>query len=352
MEELSPDGKFRIDSYRIDVKSKPLHIFTKYITQYLFSVSSIETGDELMLFSGSSHSWFAGKTESGVSAVFFSKTEDAVVVKRFRGGDEKIELPNHVDIIERGRKIRLTWLGGRNEERDRRRVEFSAANGKNFSRMLYGAPETYRTLDEARKRVPDDEILRDMAIGREMVRFIHALHRHNPDAAAELRRVLVERLAALPPGAVDSDALHNVFNPEFPAGSPAPPPPAPKAVASARRAPRLEVKALKDDRGILTVALHGILDYDTTEILEAELLKWLGSPPVHCVVDCAGLVYLKSQGVTVLIRYADEFQAKKVVMALCDLGEGPMEVIKRLGLDQFFLIYPDAKSAADALTRA
>ena len=195
--------------------------------------------------------------------------------------------------------------------------------------------------------------LREESVGRALIRFGQALLRHDPDASGQLQRAIVDRLAAVPPGTADADALQQVVDGKFLACFLAPIPPlhAPKAAAPPRSSSRLEVAALKDARGILTVNLRGVLDSYTTQILEAALEKWLSAPPVRCVVDCARLDYLNSQGVTVLIQYADAFREKKGDLVLCGLGTGPKEVIQRLGLDQFFRIHPDVKSAAEELSR-
>jgi hypothetical protein len=117
MTDTSPDGRFEIienvtddDSYFYSDRSTSWH------------VSSKETGDELTVFSGSTHSGRDGSSEHGVKSVAFDETGGAVLAIHHGGKRECYELPSAVELADEGRAVKLTYRDGRTETRKRDRV--------------------------------------------------------------------------------------------------------------------------------------------------------------------------------------------------------------------------------------
>ena len=114
-----------------------------------------------------------------------------------------------------------------------------------------------------------------------------------------------------------------------------------------RTALRLAVEARECD-GILILRLKGGLDFASSVEIERHLQPRLTRPPLRCVVDCAALEFMNSHGVSLFVRSIDAIRAGGGDLKFCGLRDEPLEVMNRLGLDRFFQIHPDAKTAEKA----
>lgn len=132
----SPDGRFEIIYYTHDDDS---YFFSD--TDYYWSVASVETGDELLAYSGYWNSRRDGDMKDGTESVEFAESCDAVVSTGFDGTVKRDELPASVELVDGGRAIRLTFRDGKTETRERRAVTIFTKYGQSISRRLVGEPK-------------------------------------------------------------------------------------------------------------------------------------------------------------------------------------------------------------------
>ena len=132
----SPDGRFEIIPYTHDDDS---YFYSD--TDYYWSVASVETGDELLSYSGYWNSRRDGDMKDGTESVAFGESGDAVVSTSFDGKVERDELPASIELVDGGRAIRLAFRDGKTETRTRRAVTIFTKYGQSISRPLVGEPK-------------------------------------------------------------------------------------------------------------------------------------------------------------------------------------------------------------------
>jgi hypothetical protein len=131
----SPDGKFEILYARTDDDS---YMYSD--TDEDWRVVSVATGDELEQFSGSSCSNSSGTSSSGTKSVSFNDAGDAVIATEYDGKATRFDLPASVRVVEKGRKIEITWRDGKIELRDRSPAIFISKYGQPFGGNLVDPP--------------------------------------------------------------------------------------------------------------------------------------------------------------------------------------------------------------------
>ena len=80
MSTLSPDKRFELHLFTRDDDS-----YFYSATNYYWHIISVETGDELFSFSGSSHQDSGGSRESGVKDVYFLPGNTGIVAMHYDG---------------------------------------------------------------------------------------------------------------------------------------------------------------------------------------------------------------------------------------------------------------------------
>jgi anti-anti-sigma factor len=60
-----------------------------------------------------------------------------------------------------------------------------------------------------------------------------------------------------------------------------------------------------DGSGQITIQLHGELDIASVSAVESQIASSLPVAPARCVVDLAGLTFMDSSGIALLIRVAN-----------------------------------------------
>ncbi|MFI8950204.1 STAS domain-containing protein [Streptomyces sp. NPDC053750] len=91
--------------------------------------------------------------------------------------------------------------------------------------------------------------------------------------------------------------------------------------------------------------LHGDLDYDTADRLRALLTTLVLRPGNRLVLDLAGVTFCDSSGITALIVARNHAQAAQAGIALATVPDHILRVLRIVGLDQIFPIYPDSAAA-------
>ncbi|WP_431854326.1 STAS domain-containing protein [Azospirillum sp.] len=100
------------------------------------------------------------------------------------------------------------------------------------------------------------------------------------------------------------------------------------------------------DAAVLSIA--GRLDSSTAQQLESRLTMVLDGHPA-VVLDLAGLDYVSSAGLRVLLKGAKQAKGRNAALLLAGLRPHVQEVFDISGFTAIFAIHPDRKAAAAAL---
>lgn len=111
----------------------------------------------------------------------------------------------------------------------------------------------------------------------------------------------------------------------------------------------LQIDVARDHRSAARVALTGHLDADTSPGFRERMNALRTEGAARVVLDCAGLDYLSSQGVTVIFEQAGELRNGGGDLVLAGLHGSPLVVLEQLSLDKYFQTYDTAAAALDAL---
>lgn len=99
---------------------------------------------------------------------------------------------------------------------------------------------------------------------------------------------------------------------------------------------------------VMVLAATGRLDSNTSRAFEEQLLGQVDSRTPYLVVDCAGLDYVSSAGLRVLLKAAKQSKAAKTRLALCALQPQVREVFDISGFSSIFAIHDDRPAAIAA----
>lgn len=99
------------------------------------------------------------------------------------------------------------------------------------------------------------------------------------------------------------------------------------------------------EEGAVVLEILGRLDGGTSDLLAARLAAVLAERPATLVLDLAGLDYLSSAGLRVLMVAAKQVRSLQSTLALCALKTNVRELFEISGLTQVFAIYPERRSA-------
>lgn len=136
MNTLSPDKRFELHQFTRDDDS-----YFYSFTDYYWHVTSVETGDELFSFSGSSNQDSSGSKESGVKEVYFSNDDLTVVALNYDGSQDSYPLPAGIVIIENGERLRLTFSDGTEQNVPRKKLIRFSKYGQPFVLPLKNDPD-------------------------------------------------------------------------------------------------------------------------------------------------------------------------------------------------------------------
>jgi len=100
--------------------------------------------------------------------------------------------------------------------------------------------------------------------------------------------------------------------------------------------------------GITIIGLHGRLDTSNYIQFENKLLEEI-SQGSSMLIDCAGLDYISSSGLRVLLLALKKAQQTSSKLALCSLQSGIMEIFRISAFDSIFSIFPDMQDALNKL---
>ena len=95
------------------------------------------------------------------------------------------------------------------------------------------------------------------------------------------------------------------------------------------------------------IALEGEIDLHESPVVKEKLNPLIDAKLPRIIVDMAGVTYIDSSGLALLIEAMQRIQAYGGKFALCDLRPTVKTIFEIARLDQVFQIFPD-KTAAQA----
>jgi anti-anti-sigma factor len=99
----------------------------------------------------------------------------------------------------------------------------------------------------------------------------------------------------------------------------------------------MEIREERGD-GVLIVAPLGRVDSTTSEELERSLLRRLEQGEQRLVLDLAGVEYISSAGLRVLLMLAKRLRQPPSGLVLCSLADGVRQVFELAGFIPLFAV--------------
>jgi len=103
--------------------------------------------------------------------------------------------------------------------------------------------------------------------------------------------------------------------------------------------------------GVRILALSGRLDTETAADVELALQDLLGAGERRYLVDLAGIGYVSSAGLRVLLALAKKLDGGKGELKLCDLNASVRQVFDMTGFSKLFAIFPNRDAALGQATK-
>jgi anti-sigma B factor antagonist len=113
----------------------------------------------------------------------------------------------------------------------------------------------------------------------------------------------------------------------------------------------LEIKQHKD-RGIVVLGVIGRLDALNAGTFEQAIIDRINAGERRFVVDCAGLDYVSSGGLRVLLLAAKRLASLAGTIVLSAPKAQIKQVFDIVGFESVFKIYPTSKDAISAFARS
>ncbi|MFE1753152.1 STAS domain-containing protein [Streptomyces anandii] len=96
------------------------------------------------------------------------------------------------------------------------------------------------------------------------------------------------------------------------------------------------------------VEIIGELDYASATQLREQLAALSLQPGRRLVLDLGGMEFCDSSGITALLAARTQALAAQAEVALAAVPGNTMRVLRIVGLDQIFALYPDSDTATRA----
>lgn len=106
----------------------------------------------------------------------------------------------------------------------------------------------------------------------------------------------------------------------------------------------VKITADKDDQ-YHVIKVSGDIDASSSIYLDKAISDALDQNCDRIIIDCQELNYISSAGLGVFMSYIEEFNNRKVRLALFGLNEKVLNVFQILGLDQLLQIVEDRNNA-------
>lgn len=109
--------------------------------------------------------------------------------------------------------------------------------------------------------------------------------------------------------------------------------------------------AQEQQDGVRILALSGRLDTETAADVELALQDLLGAGERRYLVDLAGIGYVSSAGLRVLLALAKKLDGGRGELKLCGLNASVRQVFDMTGFSKLFAIFPDRDAALGQVTK-
>jgi len=106
------------------------------------------------------------------------------------------------------------------------------------------------------------------------------------------------------------------------------------------------VKVVDEEKGgILILHVSGRLDASTSPLVEKDIIKFIDAGSKQVVLDFAGVDYLSSAGMRLLLASTKKIKAIEGKLVVCSLSDMVLDVIKMAGFNHILDIQPDEETA-------
>ena len=106
----------------------------------------------------------------------------------------------------------------------------------------------------------------------------------------------------------------------------------------------------KEENGIVSIAIKGRLDADSSAEAEKVVKDALGGEANRLLFNLGGLEYLSSAGLRVLLSAAKEMRRRDGKIVLCDLNEFVKEIFEVSGFQSLIPITETVESGLETLS--
>ncbi|MBW2705328.1 MAG: STAS domain-containing protein [Deltaproteobacteria bacterium] len=106
----------------------------------------------------------------------------------------------------------------------------------------------------------------------------------------------------------------------------------------------------KEEKGIVSIAIKGRLDADSSMEAEKIVKDALGGETSRLLFDLGGLEYLSSAGLRVLLTAAKEMRRRDGKIVLCALNEFVKEIFEVSGFQSLIPITESVESGLEVLS--
>jgi len=107
----------------------------------------------------------------------------------------------------------------------------------------------------------------------------------------------------------------------------------------------MEITNTGKQKDCLLITVEGRMDAVTTPEFEQKLGGWIDEGEIRFIVDFAGLDYISSAGLRVLLSFAKQLHADKGQLCFAELGKNVKGVFEISGFYSLFTIYETIEEA-------
>lgn len=110
----------------------------------------------------------------------------------------------------------------------------------------------------------------------------------------------------------------------------------------------MDIKEERQD-GVIVVAPVGRIDSTTSGALDAHLMRLSSGGPLRIVIDFAGVDYISSAGLRVMLALAKRTRDTRGALALAALGDGVRQVFELAGFLPLFSVESTRERAIQSI---
>jgi anti-sigma B factor antagonist len=107
----------------------------------------------------------------------------------------------------------------------------------------------------------------------------------------------------------------------------------------------------EEREGVCLIRVVGPLDSVTHDQFRDYLDPLVNEPHARIVLDCTGLKYVNSRGLTLLARYQRMLSASLAFFGVAGLNPRILKAIDLLGMGKLVRLYPSVEEACDAAAK-